>query len=353
MLKRPDIVPAFLRKGKLFMQIRENHNIQTLNTFGLPANARYFCSLHKLGGIRSIQQWVQQHPGLPVMFLGGGSNMLFVNDFPGLLVQVRLQDREILGQDEQYVYVRAAAGENWHEFVRWTVEQNLAGLENLSLIPGTVGAAPMQNIGAYGVELKDHFYELQALDWRSGEIRDFTLAECQFGYRDSFFKSVEPDRWLIVSVVFRLPRQPQWKTDYAGVREQLAGQPLTARSISDAIIHIRRSKLPDPAVIGNAGSFFKNPVIPQAQWEALKAQFPALPGWAQQDKVKTSAGWLIDQCGWKGKRDGDAGTYAQHALVLVNHGNASGAQVWQFAQGIIASVQDRFGITLEPEPRVI
>lgn len=335
------------------MQIRENHNIQALNSFGLAASARYFCSLHTLGGVRTLQQWAQQHPDLPLLFLGGGSNMLFVNDFPGLLVQVRLQAKEILGQDDRYAYVRAAAGENWHEFVRWTIEQGFAGLENLSLIPGTVGAAPMQNIGAYGVELKDLFHELQALDWRTGEIRDFSLEECQFGYRDSFFKSVEPGRWLIVSVVLRLPRQPEWKTDYAGVKEQLVGQALTARTISDAIISIRQSKLPDPARIGNAGSFFKNPLISPAQWDELKATFPALPGWPQQDRVKTSAGWLIDQCGWKGKRNGDAGTYAHHALVLVNHGNASGAQVWQFAQDIIASVQDKFGITLEPEPKVI
>lgn len=335
------------------MQIRENYNIKALNTFGLDVRTRYFCSLQKLGGIRSIIQWADAHAGLPVMFLGGGSNMLFVNDFPGLLVHVRLQAREILGQDDDYCYVRAAAGENWHEFVRWTIGQNLAGLENLSLIPGTVGAAPMQNIGAYGVELKDCFHELQALDWRSGEIRNFTLEECRFGYRDSFFKSVEPDRWLIVSVIFRLPRKPEWKVGYAGVKEQLEGNALDARSISDAIIKLRQSKLPDPAQVGNAGSFFKNPLVSQAQWEGLKAAFPAIPGWAQQDQVKVSAGWLIDQCGWKGKRDGDAGAYEKHALVLVNHGNASGAQIWRFAQDIIASVQDRFGVTLEPEPRVI
>lgn len=335
------------------MQIRENHNIKALNTFGLSAHARYFCSLHKLGGLRSIMQWANTHPELPVMFLGGGSNMLFVKDFPGLLVHVRLQDREILGQDDDYFYVRAAAGENWHEFVRWTVDQNLAGLENLSLIPGTVGAAPMQNIGAYGVELKDCFYELQALDWRSGEIREFSLEACRFGYRDSYFKSVEPGRWLIVSVVFRLPRKPEWKTDYVGVKEQLVGKVLNARVISDAIISIRQSKLPDPARLGNAGSFFKNPLIPLAQWESLKVQFPTIPGWPQGNKIKTSAGWLIDQCGWKGKREGDAGTYDKHALVLVNHGSASGEQIWNFAQSIIASVQDSFGITLEPEPRVI
>lgn len=335
------------------MQIREHYNLQTLNSFGLAAQARYCCSLHKLGGVRTIQRWAAQHPDLPVLFLGGGSNLLFVNDFPGLLVQIRLQEREVLGQDSNYAYVRAAAGENWHEFVRWTIEQGFAGLENLSLIPGTVGAAPMQNIGAYGVELKDHVYEVQALDWRTGEIRDFSVAECQFGYRDSYFKSVEPERWLIVAVVFRLPLQPQWKIDYAGVREQLEGQELSALRISDAIIQLRRSKLPDPAVLGNAGSFFKNPVITVTQWEALNARFPALPAWQQADGVKVSAAWLIEQCGWKGKRQADVGTFAKHALVLVNHGKANGAQVWQFAQQIIASVQDTFGISLEPEPRVI
>ncbi|MDD5394471.1 MAG: UDP-N-acetylmuramate dehydrogenase [Thiothrix sp.] len=335
------------------MQIRENVSLKALNTFGLDAKARYFCSLHKMGGLRSVMQWAQEHPDLPVMFLGGGSNMLFVADFPGLVVQVRLLDKEILGQDDNYFYVRAAAGENWHDFVRWTIDQNMAGLENLSLIPGTVGAAPMQNIGAYGVEVKDCIYEVQAIDWRTAEIRDFSVEECRFSYRDSFFKSVEPGRWLIVTVVFRLPRKPQWKTAYAGVREQLEGKTLNARLISDAIINIRQSKLPDPAVIGNAGSFFKNPMIPQAKWETLQAQFPGIPGWPQGDEVKLSAGWLIDQCGWKGKRDGDAGTFEKHALVLVNHGNATGAQIWDFAYAIVTSVQAKFGVTLEPEPWVV
>lgn len=335
------------------MKIRENHSLKALNTFGLDAKARYFCTLHTLGGVRTLMAWQQEHPDLPVLFLGGGSNMLFVNDYPGLVVQVRLETLEVLGQDANYDYLRAGAGNNWHDFVRWTLEQGFAGLENLSLIPGTVGAAPMQNIGAYGVELKDHVYEVQALDWRTAELRDFSVDECCFAYRDSYFKSVEPDRWLIVAVVFRLPRQPQWKIDYAGVKEPLAGKDLNARMISDAIINIRQSKLPNPAEIGNAGSFFKNPLISLAQWATLQAQFPDMPGWMQADQVKTSAGWLIDQCGWKGKRDGDAGTYANHALVLVNHGNATGAELWQFAQSIIASVQDKFGITLEPEPRVL
>ncbi|WP_028488103.1 UDP-N-acetylmuramate dehydrogenase [Thiothrix lacustris] len=335
------------------MKIRENYSLKALNTFGLDAKARYFCTLHKLSGIRTLTAWQQEHPDLPLLFLGGGSNMLFVNDYPGLVVHMRLETLEVLGQDADYHYVRAGAGNNWHEFVRWTIDQGFAGLENLSLIPGTVGAAPMQNIGAYGVELKDHVYEVQALDWRTAELRDFSVDECCFAYRDSYFKSVEPDRWLIIAVVLRLPRHPQWKTDYAGVQEQLQDKVLDARMISDAIINIRQTKLPDPAQIGNAGSFFKNPMIPVVQWENLKVQFPTMPGWPQQHEVKLSAGWLIDQCGWKGKREGDAGTYAKHALVLVNHGNATGAEVWNFAQGVIASVQDKFGITLEPEPRVL
>ena len=335
------------------MQIRENVNLQWLHTFHVAVRARYFCSLHTLGGLRTVIQWQQANPDLPVLFLGGGSNLLFTEDFPGLVVHIRLQDREVLGQDSDYVYVRAAAGENWHEFVRWTIEQGFAGLENLSLIPGTVGAAPMQNIGAYGVEVKDCIHEVQALDWRTGRLRDFSLSECQFAYRDSYFKSVEPDRWLIIAVVFRLPRYPQWKIDYAGVKEHLAGKELNAQLISDAVIAIRQSKLPDPAQIGNAGSFFKNPIIPAVQWQALQAQYPAMPAWQRTDGVKLSAGWLIDQCGWKGQRVGDAGTFDKHALVLVNHGNATGQELWQFAQAIIRSVFERFGVQLEPEPRIL
>ena len=335
------------------MQIRENVSLKALNTFGLDVNARYFCALHKLSGLRTVMQWAAEHPDLPVLFLGGGSNMLFVKDFAGLVVQVRLQTKEVMGQDAQYHYVRAGAGENWHDFVRWTIEQGMAGLENLSLIPGTVGAAPMQNIGAYGVEAKDCIYEVQAIDWRTAEIRNFSTAECAFGYRDSFFKSVEAGRWLIAAVVFRLPKNPQWKIDYAGVREQLAGKELSAQAISDAIVHIRRSKLPDPATIGNAGSFFKNPLVSQTQAQALQVQYPTMPAWTQGQQVKLSAGWLIDQCGWKGQREGDAGTYSQHALVLVNHGNATGQQVWAFAERIIASVHAQFGVDLEAEPLII
>lgn len=335
------------------MKIYEHYSLKALNTFGIEAQARYFCTIRTLGSLKSVMLWRREHPDLPVLFLGGGSNMLFVENFRGLVVQVCLEERTVLAEDKDYIYVRAGAGENWHAFVRWTIDQGYAGLENLSLIPGTVGAAPMQNIGAYGVELKDHFYELLALDWRSAELRTFSLENCAFGYRDSHFKAVEPGRWLIVAVTFRLPKQPVWKTDYAGVSEQLLGKTLDARTISDAIIAIRQSKLPDPAMLGNAGSFFKNPSITAEQYQVLKATYPRCPGWPQGEVIKLSAAWLIDQCGWKGQRVGDAGTYEKHALVLVNHGQASGADIWQFAQHIIASVQEKFAVTLEAEPNVI
>jgi len=212
----------------------------------------------------------------------------------------------------------------------------------------------MQNIGAYGVELRDVLQSVDAVDWKTGEQKQFNREECQFAYRDSFFKSGEPGRWLIVSVDFKLPKQPEWKIDYSGVKDRLEGKEINSRAISDAVIALRQSKLPDPADIGNAGSFFKNPLLPADAWEHLKEHHPDIPGWPQDDgSIKTSAGWLIDQCGWKGKRDGDAGTYDQHALVLVNHGHATGVEIWAFARKIIHSVQVQFGITLEPEPRVI
>ncbi len=336
------------------MKIDEHYALKSLNTLGVDVNARYYCRLSKLGGLKSVLQWQREHAHLPVLFLGGGSNILLLGDYPGMVVQVTIAERKVLGMDDGYVYIRAGAGENWHDFVRWTIAQGYAGLENLSLIPGTVGAAPIQNIGAYGVELKDHFYSLQALDWRTAELREFDREACQFAYRDSHFKSVEPGRWLIAAVTFRLPLKPVWKLDYAGVRDALAGQEPSAALISDAVVRIRQRKLPDPAELGSAGSFFKNPVLAAGQWQQLKNQFADLPGWPQADgKVKTSAGWLIDQCGWKGQRDGDTGTYEKHALILVNYGRASGAELWQFAQRIIASVEQRFGVVLEPEPQVI
>ncbi|RVU82792.1 UDP-N-acetylmuramate dehydrogenase [Leucothrix sargassi] len=338
------------------MQIQKNYPLKALNSFGVAVTADLFTKLTSSADIDQLIQWRKDNPDTDCLLIGGGSNMLFRDDFKGLAVAVCLEGREQVTEDNANYYVKSAAGENWHEFVRWTIDQGYAGLENLSLIPGTVGAAPMQNIGAYGVELADRLHSLSAVDLHTGERREFSNEACQFAYRDSFFKSQQPDRWLIESVTFRLAKTPEWVTAYAGVEAALEGQTPNARLISDTIIALRQSKLPDPNVIGNAGSFFKNPIMPITQWEALKAEFPTIPGYPQKENgelIKTSAGWLIDQCQWKAFREGDAGVYEKHALVLVNHGEASGAELWGLAEEIIASVKDKFGVVLENEPRLI
>ena len=338
------------------MQIYDNHSLQSLNSFGVEISANCFTSLMCSADIESLLKWRADNPSVPCLLIGGGSNLLFRDNFPGLAVAVRLMGKQLVKEDENHWYIEAAAGENWHDFVRWTIDQGYAGLENLSLIPGTVGAAPMQNIGAYGVELTDRLHCLTAIDLLTGETREFTNTDCQFGYRDSFFKRQQADRWLISAVVFRLAKQPVWVTEYAGVDKALAGQAPSAKFISDVIIALRQSKLPDPALLGNAGSFFKNPILSHSDYRELKARFADIPGYPQRDgsdQTKTSAAWLIDQCGWKAHRVGDAGIYEKHALVLVNHGSASGQELWGLAEQIIQSVQDKFGIVLEAEPRVI
>ena len=335
------------------MEIINNASLKHLNTFGVDANAQQLTEIHNLDDIEALLEWKSQND-LPMLLLGGGSNLLFRNEFEGLVAKVCLAGKDIAEEDDNFTYVSVAGGENWHDFVRWTVEQEIAGLENLSLIPGTVGAAPIQNIGAYGVELADHFQSLQAIDLETGNIHEFDKSHCQFGYRESFFKSQALDKLLITSVTFALPKKPNWKMDYAGVREVLEGVEPSAKLISDAIIGLRQSKLPDPAKIGNAGSFFKNPVLDLASWEALKANHPDIPGYSQDSgAMKTSAAWLIDSCGWKGHRKGDAGVSDMHALVIVNHANATGAELWAVAQEIMASVEDKFGVVLEAEPRVV
>jgi len=335
------------------MEIINNASLKKLNTFGVNARARYYTEIHNLDDIEALLEWRAQHD-IPSLLLGGGSNLLFKKDYDGLVAKICLTGKDMTDQDDNHVYVSAAAGENWHDFVRWTISKGSAGLENLSLIPGTVGAAPIQNIGAYGVELADHFYSLQAINLQTSEVLEFSKEHCQFAYRESFFKSQALDKLLITSVTFALPKQADWKIDYAGVREVLEGKEPTAQAISDAIIALRQSKLPDPAEIGNAGSFFKNPVLAIEKWEVLKANNPDIPGWEQPNgKIKTSAAWLIDQCGFKGYRNADAGVSDKHALVLVNYGNASGAELWQVAEDILDKVETRFGIKLEAEPRVI
>jgi len=335
------------------MEINKNRSLKNLNTFGVKANTKYFAEIHNLDDIHALLEWKMQND-LPALLLGGGSNLLFVNDYQGLTAKICLAGKEVIEADSEHTYISVAAGENWHEFVRWTIAKGYAGLENLSLIPGTVGAAPIQNIGAYGVELADHFHSLQAVNLENGDVLEFNKERCEFGYRESFFKAFGLDKLLITSVTFALPKKPQWKIDYAGVREVLEGKQPTAEIISDAIIALRQSKLPDPEIIGNAGSFFKNPVINPKQWQALKEDNPDLPGYEQVDgSIKTSAAWLIDQCGWKGYRDDAIGVSEKHALVLVNHGNATGNELWALASEIIKSVEEKYGLILEPEPRIV
>lgn len=338
------------------MLIQENYSLKTLNSFRVLVFTKLFTELSSSSDIDALIDWRKNHPDTPCLLLGGGSNILFQNDFKGLAVAVCLKGRDKTDEDGDAVFITAAGGENWHDFVRWTIDQGYAGLENLSLIPGTVGAAPMQNIGAYGVELGDRLYNLKAVDLHTGERRRFSNQDCQFAYRDSFFKRQPSDRWLIESVTFRLPKIPAWVIAYAGVEVALAGQTPSARLISDVVVSLRESKLPDPKIIGNAGSFFKNPIMPVEQWSKLQAKFPMVPGYPQKDEsgmVKTSAAWLIDQCEWKGFREGDVGIYEKHALVLVNHGKASGSELWNLAERITGSVSGKFGIVLEAEPRVI
>ena len=290
-----------------------------------------------------------------MLVIGGGSNLLLTRDIDALVLHMASRGRRVLSDDGERIVVEAEAGEPWHPFVQWTLAQGYCGLENLSLIPGTVGAAPMQNVGAYGVEIKDVFVGLTALDRETGELRDFGLAECAFGYRDSLFKR-NPGRWLILRVRFALSRTLQAHLDYGPVRQRLAEQGVTeptAQAISEAICSIRREKLPDPAELGNAGSFFKNPVVSAEQVERIRAQYPGVVAYPQADgQVKLAAGWLIEQAGWKGHREGDAGVHRLQSLVLVNYGQASGAQMHALARRIQADILERFGVELEMEPNL-
>ncbi|MEN8639049.1 UDP-N-acetylmuramate dehydrogenase [Pseudomonas sichuanensis] len=329
-------------------------SLKPYNTFGIDVRARYFTQAHDDDEARQALAEAAARQ-VPVLVIGGGSNLLLTRDIDALVLHMASSGRRLLSDDGERVVVEAEAGEPWHPFVQWTLAQGLSGLENLSLIPGTVGAAPMQNVGAYGVEIKDVFAGLTALDRETGELRHFTLQECAFGYRDSLFKR-NPGRWLILRVRFALDRTLRAHLDYGPVRQRLTeqgvGQP-TAQAISDAICSIRREKLPDPVELGNAGSFFKNPVVSAALAEQIRSAYPTVVAYPQADgRVKLAAGWLIEQAGWKGHRDGDAGVHRLQSLVLVNYGQASGAQMHALAQKIQADILERFGVELEMEPNL-
>ncbi len=287
------------------------------------------------------------------LVLGGGSNVLPIGNIHQSVLKMELKGIEIVKEEDADILIQVAAGEIWHEVVMWAVNLEFGGIENLSLIPGTMGASPIQNIGAYGVELVSAFESLEAIEIGTGEIKVFSKEECKFGYRDSIFKSEERGKYIITSVTLRLKREYEVNTTYGSIqallREKGIDRP-SIRDISDVVIEIRQSKLPDPKVIGNAGSFFKNPMIPSGQFESIKEKFPDLPGYPDPSgHTKIPAGWLIEKAGWKGKRFGDAGSYEKQSLVLVNYGNASGEEIWDLAQKIITSVKDLFDIALHPE----
>lgn len=330
-------------------------SLKAFNSFGVEVRARLFAEAHDDAEVREALNLAAQHE-LPLLVIGGGSNLLLTRDVEALVLRMASRGIRILEDDGEQVLVEAEAGEPWHPFVQWSLAQGLNGLENLSLIPGTVGAAPMQNIGAYGVELKDLFVGLTALDRQSLELREFSLEECAFAYRDSLFKR-EAGRWLILRVRLRLSRMPSLRLDYGPVRQRLLDMGIeapTASDVSQAICAIRSEKLPNPAELGNAGSFFKNPLVPFELAERIRAEHADLVSYpAGAGLVKLAAGWLIERAGWKGFRDGDAGVHRLQALVLVNYGTASGAQLLALAQRIQADVLARFGVELEIEPNVL
>lgn len=331
------------------MSIQSDKDLKPFNTFGVSAQAAHYLIIESE---EALSEAIENLPK-PIKVLGGGSNVLLTQDLDGTLIHNAILGKEIVDQEDEDVTVRIGAGEVWHDFVLWTLDQGLYGFENLSLIPGKVGAAPIQNIGAYGVEQEEYFVGLECINLINGKHHVFSHEECTFGYRNSFFKNQGKGQYCITAVYYKLSRRPNLRLSYGAISKELEARGIdqpTPKDVSNVVIDIRQSKLPDPAVIGNGGSFFKNPIVSKAQAETLKAEWPNAPVYPVDDDMqKLSAGWLIDQCGWKGRRVGDTGTYANHALVLVNHGNASGAEIWEVAQRIIDDVRNKFSVALEPE----
>lgn len=334
------------------LHLQSQVSLKPFNSFGVDVRAQLFAEACSDADVRQALAYADEH-GLPLLVIGAGSNLLLTADIQALVLRMATRGIRQLSDDGTRVVIEAEAGEAWHPFVQWTLAQGLSGLENLSLIPGTVGAAPMQNIGAYGVEIKDVFAGLTALDRQTGELRDFTLAECNFAYRDSLFKQ-QVGRWLILRVRFALDRVEHLHLEYGPVRQRLTEQGIerpSASDVSQAICSIRSEKLPDPAVLGNAGSFFKNPVVGAQLAAQIRLAHPGLVGYPQADgQVKLAAGWLIEQAGWKGFREGDAGVHRLQSLVLVNYGGATGLELLELAQRIQKDILERFNVELEMEP---
>ncbi|MGY6742458.1 MAG: UDP-N-acetylmuramate dehydrogenase [Cecembia sp.] len=337
------------------MNIQENISLLPYNTFGIDKKARFFTKVHTEAEVKTAIQKAKSL-GLPLFVLGGGSNILLTQDVEALVIKIEIQGMRVIQETDQEVFVEVGAGENWHQFVLYCIENNWAGVENLSLIPGTVGASPMQNIGAYGVEIKETFHQLNAIHRATLERKVFDWESCQFGYRESVFKHALKDQFIITHVIFKLSKTPVFHTEYGAIREtlqQMGAKNLSIKHISDAVIHIRQSKLPDPAQIGNAGSFFKNPTISHEAFEKLKATYAEVPNFPLETGVKIPAAWLIEQTGWKGKTFGNIGVHKNQPLVLVNYGGGDGSEIAALSRKIQESVKSKFGIELHPEVNFI
>ncbi len=340
------------------MQIQENISLKKYNTFGINVLAKYFSSFTTTDEMAELLN--SKHlpvDNLPLLVLGGGSNILFTKNYEGYVIKNDIKGIDKIAEDADYVYIKAAAGENWHQFVLYCINNNWAGVENLSLIPGSVGASPMQNIGAYGVEIKDVFHSLEAFHIADKKMITFSATDCAFGYRESIFKTKYKNQFIITSVTFKLNKKTHFNISYGAIAQELEKmciQTLTVKAISDAVINIRSSKLPNPLEIGNAGSFFKNPEIDNTDFDALKTQFADVVGYKLENgNIKLAAGWLIERCGWKGYREGDVGCHAKQALVLVNYGNAAGSEIYELSEKIVQSVKAKFNVHLQREVNII
>lgn len=334
--------------------MQENVNLKPFHTFGMDVLTNYFASFTSIEELQFILKNNQNQPLLP---LGGGSNILFRSNYKGIILSNRIKRKKIIHEDTNEVIVNVGAGEIWHEWVLFAIQNNWGGIENLSLIPGSVGASPMQNIGAYGVEIKDVFVDLEALEIKTRKIHHFTHSDCQFGYRESVFKKALKNQFIIISVTYRLQKNPLLNTNYGAIEKELSKNNLehpTVKDVSNAVISIRQSKLPDPKKIGNAGSFFKNPVISKEKYREIKAKFPEIPSYpVDNNKVKIPAGWLIDKAGWKGKTFNNYGVHKKQALVLVNYGGCSGNDIYRLSEEIIADIERKYTIHLDREVNII
>jgi UDP-N-acetylmuramate dehydrogenase len=337
------------------MEIYSNFSLKNYNTFGIEAKAKKFVAVHSLAELTSV---LRQNNSENTFILGGGSNMLLTQDIKALVIHIDLKGKRVIDENEDYAWVESQAGENWHEFVLWTIDQNFGGLENMSLIPGNVGATPVQNIGAYGTEIKDTFVSCTALTSLNLELKTFTKEDCRFGYRESIFKNEVKDQYIITSVVFKLTKQNHnINTSYGDITNELAKNKITIpnlKDVSDAVVAIRKSKLPDPKELGNSGSFFKNPILLKTDFKKIQQQFPQMKYYeVSETEIKVPAGWLIEEAGLKGKRFGDAGIHKNQALVLVNYGKATGQEILNVSKHIQKTIFTKFGIHIEAEVNVI